>query len=316
MTITVFPVDAVSGAPTYTGQMLRQAMSALAGSAPGGRPLGASSGVRRGTPASTVTATSTVWTVKPHSGVLDVETPAGAGPYMYAIDANVTGSVTAANASNPRVDIVYVQLSDPAESDGSSTPGVAVLYLAGTAAATPTAPATPARSVVLAQINVPVSGGGSPTVTWVAPTLGRGYCQMGRSTTLAGGVPSTTTTAASSYSDGILGQSGDIAYTGGGLVTVGHDGPYRWSATALWSATASGATVHTKQMFVLVNGSEPPHTEGKAAVMCPAGATVSIAQTAGDVIVLHAGDTLQLAFYQNSSIGLQVMPQTFAVTEL
>lgn len=164
-----WPLDAVSGSPLNTGRRLRQTqMAPLLGGATAVRPLGARSGVRPGTSTSTVTATSTLWTAGAHAGVLDVQAAAEAGPYGYAVDAAVTGGVTAANASNPRVDIVYVQLSDPSESDGTTTPGVNVLYLAGTAAATPVAPARPARSLVLAQINVPRSGGGNPTVTWVA----------------------------------------------------------------------------------------------------------------------------------------------------
>ena len=172
MSIVVWPVDAVTGAPSYTGRMLREASVApLAGFATAARPLGARSGVRPGTPTTTVTATSTTWTCNTHAGIIDGETAAIAGPYAYAVNTAQTGSVTAANATNPRVDIVYAQVSDPAESDGSSVPSVVIAYLAGTAAPAPVAPATPARSMVLAQINVPVSGGGSPTVTWVAPTL-------------------------------------------------------------------------------------------------------------------------------------------------
>lgn len=168
MAITVYPADAVAGAPSYSGRKARQALMAphLAG-ATSARPLGARSGVRPGTSTTTVTATSTTWTVAPHAGVLDLETAAEAGPYGYAIDANVTGSVNAAHASLARVDLISVRLDDPAESDGSSTPGVVVVYTAGTAGAG--TPATPARCMVLATINVPASGGGSPSVTWVAP---------------------------------------------------------------------------------------------------------------------------------------------------
>lgn len=166
----VWPVDAVSGAPLYSGRMLRQSLMApLTAGATATRPLGARSGVRPGTSTTTVTATSTTWTCCPHAGILDVEAAAEAGPYGYSIDDNATGSVTAANATNPRVDIIYVQLSDPAEADGTSTPGVAVGYLAGTAAPSPAPPAAPARSIAIAQINVPQAGNGSPTVTWVAP---------------------------------------------------------------------------------------------------------------------------------------------------
>lgn len=171
MTITVWPVDAVSGAPSYTGRMLRQTNTVAFAGATSARPLGARSGVRPGTPSTTVTTTSTTFTINPHAGLLDLETALQASAYAYSIDAALSGSVTAANVSNPRIDIIYLQLNDPAESDGSSTPGLSgTNYLAGTAAGSPSPPATPARAMVLAQINVPTSGGGSPTVTWVAPT--------------------------------------------------------------------------------------------------------------------------------------------------
>jgi hypothetical protein len=91
------------------------------------------------------------------------------GGYPFAFDAVATGSMTVADASNPRIDIVYVLITDP--ENGVTTPTATRAYLAGTAAASPSAPATPAGAFVLAVINVPKSGGGSPTVTWVAP-----YC--------------------------------------------------------------------------------------------------------------------------------------------
>lgn len=167
----VYPVAAVSGAPSYDGRALRQtAVAPFIAGATASRPLGARSGVRPGTPATTVSATSTTWTVQPHAGVIDAEAAAEAGPYAYAFDAVNTGTMTAADASYARIDLISVQISDPAESDGSSTPSAAIVYTPGTAAA-PALPTQPARSMVIAQINVPISGGGSPSVTWVAPTL-------------------------------------------------------------------------------------------------------------------------------------------------
>ena len=168
----LFPADAVAGAPSYSGRALRQSMLApLLAGATAARPLGAISGVRPGTPDTTVTATSTTWTVKPHAGVLDVETAVEAGPYGYAIDANVTGAVTAAHATYTRWDGIYVQLSDPAEGDGTAAPGVAVVYVAGVPAAAPAMPAQPARSILLARIVVPKSGSGAPSVVWLAPIM-------------------------------------------------------------------------------------------------------------------------------------------------
>jgi hypothetical protein len=173
MTIRVWPVDAVNGAPVYAGRGLRQMGVSvfLAGATPV-RPLGALSGVRPGTSQSTVSVTSqTVWACATVAGVMDVEAANEAGAYSFASDQVVTGAISAANASNPRVDLIYAQLSDPAESDGSVTPSVQILYLAGNPAANPQAPATPARSLALAVLNVPKSGGGVPTASWVAPTL-------------------------------------------------------------------------------------------------------------------------------------------------
>lgn len=172
MSERLWPVDAVAGAPRYSGRGLRQLQSPLLAGATTADPLGALSGVRPGTATTTVTATSTTWRCGLHAGVLDVQPAVEAGPYTYAVDAAVTGSMDAADASNPRTDRVYVQLTDQAEGNASSStpPSVRVLYIAGTARADAPVPALPARAMRLARINVPKQGGGNPTVTWEAPT--------------------------------------------------------------------------------------------------------------------------------------------------
>lgn len=167
-----WPLDAVAGAPSYTGRMLRNTLAPALAGATAARPLGGISGVRPGTPATTVSATSTTYTVTPFAGTIDLESAAISGPYAFAFNANVTGAVTAANASNPRADAVYVQINDNAEGDGTvGTPNVKIDYLAGTVnvGGTLVIAAVPARSFVLATINVPISGGGSPSVTWNPP---------------------------------------------------------------------------------------------------------------------------------------------------
>lgn len=170
----LWPVDPVSGAPSYDGQTLRQTAGPLAGAA-SGRPFGCGSGVWQSTPASTVAATSTTWTVTPFGGALDVEASNVEGCYLFAFDANVTGTVNAADATNQRVDSLFVQMDDPAAGDGTSAPAVRVIYTAGTPGASGGSrgaaggpPAIPARAFELAQIQVPKSGGGSPSVTITA----------------------------------------------------------------------------------------------------------------------------------------------------
>ena len=197
MVDSVGMVNAVSGAPSYSGRMLRQLNAVGFAGATTARPLGARSGVRPGTPATTVTVTSTTWTCQPFSGLLDGQTAVEAGPYAFAFDAVATGAVTAASASIARVDIISVQVDDPSESDGSTVPAVTRKYLAGTVAST--APATPARSIVIARINVPISGGGSPTVTWVALPV-----------VAAGGVPLFETVAQMNSTGDVNGELGVV----------------------------------------------------------------------------------------------------------
>lgn len=158
MASVVWPVNTES----YTPQEWRQVQSPMIGGATAARPLGARSGVRPGTPTSTVALdNATTWRVKPHAGVLDTATNAGTGPYFYAFDADVTGTVVAAEAII-RKDILWVRLDDPSNSDGSSTPAAVLGYTKGTVASTP--PAVPARAMRIATITVPVSGGGAPTI--------------------------------------------------------------------------------------------------------------------------------------------------------
>lgn len=171
MVNTLFPTGTAAAPVTYQARQLRQTTAPLLAGATPARPFGARSGVRPGTSSALVSATSSTWSCGAHAGVLDVQVASEAGPYTYAVDAATSGAVTAADASNPRMDIVYVQLNDPTEQADGSTAGVTVRYLAGSPNAVPVngVPATPVRSIVLARINVPRSGTGSPTVTWIAP---------------------------------------------------------------------------------------------------------------------------------------------------
>jgi hypothetical protein len=168
------PVDAVLNAPQYTGRWERQLRGVHQAMGSTARPLGARTGVRPGTPTTTVTATSTTWTCQAFAGEADVETAAEAGAYPFSFDAVATGAMTPADGTNARIDIIYVQIDDPSE-DGSAVPAVTRKYLAGSAG-TGVAPVPPvSRAFVIAQINVPKSGTGAPSVTWVAPyTAGAG----------------------------------------------------------------------------------------------------------------------------------------------
>lgn len=168
MAITILPIDRdpATGLPQYTAQQYRQARAAEHGGG-SGRQLGLRSGFRVGTPSNVLTATSTTWTLGPCAAKLDVGEGVTQGGYDWANDSNFTGSgaqgVQAADSTNPRKDIVYIQVND-ANSDGSGQRSAPILYLAGTAGVNPQPPALPARSFLVGTITVPQSGGGSPTV--------------------------------------------------------------------------------------------------------------------------------------------------------
>ncbi len=153
-----------------TAKDFRNDMSSLLFGATATRPTGARSGVRYGTPTTTVSLSGFNGTIKPHSGVMDVQTAAAAGPYFYAVTANETFTVTAAHATLPRVDIVTIRINDDVE-DSSGLESATAHYKAGTAAASPVAPSPDTtREMIIATIAVPASGGGDPVASWVALT--------------------------------------------------------------------------------------------------------------------------------------------------
>jgi len=159
MTITLLAPDGVA----VTAQQFRQSQAALHGGG-SGRQLGLRSGFRVGTPSTILSATSTTWTLNPCAIEIDPGASTYQGGYGWSSDSNVTGSVTAADATYARKDIVYIQVNDSSAGDGSGATSAPVLYLAGTASATPVAPTLPARSFLLGTITVPAAGGGSPSV--------------------------------------------------------------------------------------------------------------------------------------------------------
>lgn len=158
MTITLRMVDGVA----LSALRERQGWAAWHGGG-SGRQLGGRSGFRVGTPSNALTATSTTWTLIPVSAALDPGAQTHQGMYGWSNDSNETGTVTAADATNPRKDIVYIQLND-SDMDTSGAKSAPLLYLAGQAGTNPQPPALPPRSFLVGTINVPVAGGGSPTV--------------------------------------------------------------------------------------------------------------------------------------------------------
>ena len=74
------------------------------------------------------------------------------GTYMAYNDGAATATITTADPTNPRIDVVCITVSDAAYS--GSLNQVAINVVKGTAASSPTVPSTPTNSIALAQVAV------------------------------------------------------------------------------------------------------------------------------------------------------------------
>ncbi len=79
-------------------------------------------------------------------------TQANMGTYLAYNDASLAATITTADPTNPRIDLVCVTVNDAAYT--GSLNNVVVNVVAGTPAASPSVPATPANSIALARIAV------------------------------------------------------------------------------------------------------------------------------------------------------------------
>lgn len=146
---------------TYSGREVRRAdlMMVMAD----GNALGARSGIRPGAPGLTTTLSGS--TISVSAGVAAIY-QSGQGVYRPAMTSAWSGTLTAADATWTRIDLVYLRVWDDAV-DASGLHQADVVYLPGTASATPVAP-TPSGTQIylpLATITVPPSGGGAASVS-------------------------------------------------------------------------------------------------------------------------------------------------------
>ena len=74
------------------------------------------------------------------------------GTYMAYNDGAATATITTADPSNPRIDVVCITVNDAAYT--GSLNSVAINVVKGTAAGSPTVPSTPTNSIALAQVAV------------------------------------------------------------------------------------------------------------------------------------------------------------------
>lgn len=160
----------------WTALMSRQLTGgsrvADAGSVAAVAPLG---GVVTGLAAAMQVTAGSGMTVVVNAGYCAIPHPTtGHGVYLFGTMVAETLTVATADGSHPRIDIVIAQVNDLGTSGSNCT----VAVVTGTPATSPTAPATPAASLLLAQVLVPtsassiVSGDITDKRKWTAPPGG------------------------------------------------------------------------------------------------------------------------------------------------
>lgn len=159
----------------------------------------------------------------------------GQGVYRAVMPSATTLTLTAAHATLSRIDLVYLRVWDTSV-DASGLNQADTVYLAGTASSTPVAP-TPAGTQIyipLANITVPPSGGGSPTVSQsVMPT-----------TVAPGGILPSTVAPPSPYTGQFYDNGTDLLRYNGSSWDTYYKVPGAWTPyTPTWTATTTNPTL-------------------------------------------------------------------------
>lgn len=150
MAFTLSPLYGQAG--SYTAQQDRLNLQAMTVTGGVRKLTTASGGAMTGDLSVTTTGTGNA-SVNVSSGLVVIPwtTATNQGHYLALNDASTVVGTFAACPTNTRIDLVVVTVTDT----GSASPSFAFAITQGTAAASPTAPSTPANSIVLASILVP-----------------------------------------------------------------------------------------------------------------------------------------------------------------
>lgn len=165
MTGVALAINANAGAPTYSARAFREAVAGLKmfdGVALSGRqgirPMG-------GTAANVVTVSGSTITVNLHAGQVSPSWASITGTYDVALTVIETHSLTPADVTNPRKDIVVGRVYDEDESANGGLRLYRTEYLVGTPGPSPAEQSVPVGAFKIATIDVPKVGSGSAAVT-------------------------------------------------------------------------------------------------------------------------------------------------------
>ncbi|HEX5119858.1 MAG TPA: hypothetical protein VFW65_32125 [Pseudonocardiaceae bacterium] len=271
-------MDATGTTPVNTAANYRQGLlGAFLAPAPGGPMVWRSGVLPTSLPAGstvngdlwvgqTTTASRSVL-VAPGNCVIPRSGAAG-GPYIATFPATSTVVADPASSTNPRIDLVCVQLVDAALGD-SGTQGAALIIVNGTPASSPSPPATPTGAIVLAQLLRPIS---------TDPVVAANITDVRKATGTYGGVrcllPGDQVTDAGSY-------IGELTYDAATSTKAG----WRYWDGAAWRALFAGILPLIKSANN-VNGStnSTGNSYGVPANSC----SVTVTSTSGLALVIFS----------------------------
>lgn len=148
-------------ATPYDAEAERRGLAGLVVQATAGSARGGVLG-----PAPSITLSGSDLRVGAFNGVV----ASGKGGYLVALDATTSaGTLGVADATNPRLDRVILEVLDPDNGSGGTERRGRVRIVSGTPAALPGLPALPPLSLHLGQVQVPKSGAGNPVITVDCP---------------------------------------------------------------------------------------------------------------------------------------------------
>lgn len=164
-TVSRWNADSVTHLPAYPASDERLLDSPELMPGPSTAPFSAKSG-RRVNGAGLVVSVGgspEAWTVTPGAGVIYDNANATAGPWKFAIPASKSANLPARpGVGLSRVDLLVARIYD-VDVLGSGAREIKIEHVPGTPSASPSTPATPALSLVLATLNVPNAGAISVT---------------------------------------------------------------------------------------------------------------------------------------------------------
>lgn len=188
-----------------------------------GTALGSRAGIRPGDPGLAVSLAGTTVNVTAGTATCYRSTQ---GVYRTQLAATSPGTLSAANASFSRIDLVYLRVWDTSV-DSTGLRKADTVYLAGTASASPVAPTPGATEIYipLATITVPSTGGGGTGAATVSSAV--------RQLTVAPGGILPVSTAADIAASGLY--AGQVRYntvSGGLEIWTGS----AWQAQGVWTS--------------------------------------------------------------------------------